>query len=77
MRFGPSRDAGMHFHLGTQNVPLVQTYTYLGVALQENLGWKKHADQLLARGESRFAACLVSMPFPDSNFIGTSARLFY
>ena len=26
--------------------------------MQQNLSWKKHADQLLARGESRFAACI-------------------
>ena len=65
MRFGPScrRDAEMHFHFGTQHVPLVQIYTYVGVEACRSVisTWLKQ---------------ICSMPFLDSNFIGTSARLF-
>ena len=60
MCFGPGRMRGARpqFRLGNQLVPIVNTYTYLGIVFHENLQWRHHVDHVLARGEARIAACI-------------------
>ena len=60
MCFGPGRmwDTRPKFRLGNQLVPIVNTYTYLGIVFHENLQWRHPVDHVLARGEARIAACI-------------------
>ena len=60
MCFGPGqmRGAKPRFRLGNKLVPIVNTYTYLGIVFHENLQWRHHVDHVLARGEARIAACI-------------------
>ena len=60
MCFGPGRSRRRHlnFRVDGQLIPVVRTYTYLGVVFHDDLNWRHHIDHVPARGERRMAACL-------------------
>jgi len=55
----PPRDLGPELLLGSQRLPFVTEYKYLGVWIQCRLSWRRHAEHCRSRGDRCLAAVIA------------------